>query len=274
MNYRQFTRKSLYHALGPFQARRHADRVIGLFLTILIILNVIAVILETVESIRLQHESLFYYFEVFSVAIFTLEYFIRIWVSVEGREKRKTIARLKFMFTPLAIIDLAAVLPFFIPLFFNVDLRYLRALRLIRIARVFKLGRHSKSLKFIGKVIKNKAPDLMVTTGVGMILLVVSSSAMYFFEHDIQPEVFSSIPAAMWWAVSTLTTVGYGDIYPITVGGKIFGSFVSFLGVGLIAVPTSILGSGLIEGLDKTKNKSTICPHCEKNMNKVYKKAS
>lgn len=264
MDLRRYSRKSMFHALEPFKARRKSDRSLGVFLTLLISLNLLAVILETVESIYTDYEPYFIFFEVFSVSVFSLEYLLRVWVSAEDYKKSKW-PRLKFIFSPMAIIDLMAVIPFFLPLFFHVDLRSLRALRLFRIVRVFKLGRYSRSLRLLGKVLNDRTPDLVVTTSAGMILVSISASIMYFFEHEAQPEVFSSIPAAMWWAVSTLTTVGYGDVYPITIGGKIFGSFVALLGIGLIAAPAGILGAGLMEEFDSRRRPKEKCPHCGKN---------
>lgn len=265
MNLRKFTRKSIYYSLESDQAKRRDDRIIGTFLSTLILLNILAVILETVESIKAQYGVMIEVFEVFSVAVFTVEYVIRLWASVEKEAGQPIISRLKFALSPMAIIDLLAIMPFYLPLFVQIDLRYLRALRLMRIVRILKLGRYSKSLKLLTHVLKDKMPDLIVTASVGFVLLTVSASAMYFFENKAQPEVFSSIPAAMWWAVSTLTTVGYGDVFPITMGGKIFGSFVAVLGVGLIAIPAGILGAGLIEAIEGVKgNDIGYCTHCKR----------
>lgn len=255
-------------------AKRSYDRLFGGFLSTLIVLNVLAVVLETVQSLNSQYQEFFHWFDVASVTIFSVEYLIRLWVSVEGADKRPLVSRLKFMVTPMAIIDLLAILPFFLPLIFQVDLRFLRAMRLFRVVRVLKLGRYSKSMRILGAVLRDKTPDLIVTVTVGLVLLTISASAMYFFEHQVQPEVFSSIPAAMWWAVSTLTTVGYGDVYPITTGGKIFGSVVAMLGVGLIALPAGILGAGLIESLDKSRDRRFRCPHCGKGIEIEEKKAA
>ncbi|NQZ02679.1 MAG: ion transporter [Bdellovibrionales bacterium] len=272
MQPRKFSRKSFYHALEPFQARRGYDKAIGIFLTALIISNIVAVVLETVPSLFRNYHNFFVGFEVFSVIVFTLEYFMRIWTAPEGDDSRPIISRLKFMVSPFAVIDLLAILPFFLPLFITIDLRYLRALRLFRIVRIFKLGRYSKSMRLLSYVFRERAPDLIVAFSVGLVLLVVSATSMYFFEHEAQPEAFSSIPAAMWWAIATLTTVGYGDIYPITVGGKVFGSMVAVIGVGLVAIPTGILGAGLVEAIEETKRQEREQEEKEKaRFEKAYK---
>lgn len=274
MGPRKFSRQSFYHALEPFQARRQSDRVIGLFLTVLILLNIVAVVLETVKSLESQYHYYFVAFDTFSVVVFTLEYFTRIWIAPEGGDSRPIVSRIKYVFTPFAIIDLLAILPFYLPLFITIDLRYLRALRLFRIVRIFKLGRYSKSMQLLSHVFRERSADLVVAFSVGLVLLIVSSTSMYFFEHEAQPEAFSSIPAAMWWAIATLTTVGYGDVYPITLGGKVFGSFVAVLGVGLVAIPTGILGAGLVEAIEASKaSEEKLCPHCGENLlKKPHKK--
>jgi voltage-gated potassium channel len=249
-----------------------ADRVartIDLLLIGLITLNVIAVILETVASVYAAAPLLFYWFEVFSVAVFSIEYAARLWsATAHPRFARPLAGRARFAVTPMAVIDLLAVLPFYLPIV-GLDLRFMRALRLLRIFRIAKLGRYLGVLSLFRAVGRNKRDELVLTSFVLVLLLVITSSLMYFVEGRAQPEVFSSIPATMWWAVATLTTVGYGDVYPITPLGRILGAFVAVLGIGLFALPTAILGSGFVEELQRRKNQSNggegeICPHCGK----------
>lgn len=229
----------------------------------LILLNILAVILETEASIYQRAKILFYVFEVASVIIFTIEYTMRIWVCTEDpRYKNPISGRLKFFFDPMTIIDLLSFLPFYLP-FFSIDLRFLRALRLFRLFRLFKVGRYSQSLSLLTQVFKSKKEELLITLFSIFILLVVASSLMYLVENRAQPENFSSIPSAMWWGVATLTTVGYGDIYPVTVIGKIFGSIIAILGIGLFALPTGIIASGFSSELQSRKLKK-VCPHCGK----------
>ncbi len=239
------------------------------FLTTLIFLNVLAVILGTVKWVENEYGTLLNYFEVFSVCAFSLEYFLRMWsCTVEQKYSKPFTGRLKYALTPLAIIDLLAVLPFYIQIF-NIDLRFIRIIRLVRIFRIVKAARYISSLKLFGNVFKSKKEELVITSVVMFILLIIASSFMYIFENSAQPDKFPDIPSTMWWAVATLTTVGYGDVFPITSEGKIIASCVAILGIGLFALPTGILGAGFVEEFQKVKTarKKHICPHCGKEIN-------
>jgi len=219
---------------------------------ILITLNVIAVILATVERLNLQYQYYFHIFEVFSVTIFTIEYLLRLWTCTINKNFRNSITgRIKYIFTPFAMIDLLAVLPFYLPMIIPLDLRFIRAVRLFRLFRLFKMGRYLKAVLILKKVLKDKKEELILVVFIVFILLIIFSSLMYFIEKEAQPEAFSSIPEAMWWGIITLTTVGYGDIYPITPLGKIVGALIAFLGIGMFALPAGILGSGLVEATQK-----------------------
>jgi voltage-gated potassium channel len=166
------------------------------------------------------------------------------------------------MLTPLALIDAMAILPFYIPAVLPMDLRYLRAVRLFRVFRIFKAARHSEGVRTLAAVFHSRREELGVTALAGLILLVIASSLVYSFEHLAQPDKFADIPAAMWWGVVTLTTIGYGDIYPITAGGKVAASVISLISVGLVALPTGILASGFVEELHRRRGVPTKCPHC------------
>ena len=239
------------------------------FLVVLIILNTLAVIFDSVPSYSLYYGSFFRAFEIFSVTIFTVEYLIRIWTcNIDPKFNSFVLGRLRFIIQPMAIIDLLAILPFFLQMLFPFDLRFIRMLRLFRMVRLLKIGRYSDSIKKMGRVLEAKREELIITLGIVLLLLIVSSSLMYYVENPVQPEVFSSIPAAMWWGVATLTTVGYGDVYPITVVGKILGAIISILGIGMVALPTGIIGSGFMEVLQRDKNQKITCPHCGKDLEK------
>ncbi len=243
------------------------SRTFSIFIMSLISLNVLAVILETVESISLRYELFFTTFEMFSVAIFTIEYLLRLWTcTADKRFENPITGRLRFAVTPLAVVDLFAVLPFYLPLIFPFDTRFIRILRLFRLFRAFKMVRYSDSLKLMGNVLKAKKEEIVITLFIMVILLIFTSSLIYLVEHEAQPQAFSSIPASMWWGVVTLATVGYGDIYPITPLGKFFGAIISILGIGMFALPTGILASGFIEEIRKKQGK-LICPHCGKVIN-------
>jgi voltage-gated potassium channel len=237
------------------------------FITVLIVLNVAAVVLETVDSLNASYGRLFHAFDIFSVAVFTVEYILRLWSCTENPKFKTPISgRLHYLITPMAIIDLLAILPFYLP-FVIPDLRFVRALRLFRLFRILKLARYSDALKTFAEVLNLKKEELGVTLFATLIMLTVASSMVYEAENEVQPEAFANIPDAMWWGVVTLTTVGYGDIYPKTPLGKFIGSFVVIAGVGLFALPAGILASGFNEVLQRRKEKhrkKMICPHCHR----------
>ncbi len=246
----------------PGEQRGKVYDVFDIFILALIFLNVVAVILGTVKPIEERFRSVFYWFEVFSVAVFTVEYLARFWACVsQSRYSHPVFGRLRFMARPLVIIDLLAVLPFYLT-FFTADMRFLRALRLFRIFRVAKLGRYSSSFRLFGRVILSKKEELFITVMVLLLLVVMSASVMYFAENEAQPDKFPDIPSTMWWAVVTLTTVGYGDVFPVTPLGKLLAMVIAVLGVGMFALPTGILGAGFVEEIQKRKTAKTICPHC------------
>jgi voltage-gated potassium channel len=216
------------------------------FILVLIIANVVAVTLETVDPLYAAYGREFYGFELISVVIFSIEYLGRLWAATENPEYDHWFwGRLRFARTPYMIIDFLAIVPFFLGAI--VDLRFLRMLRLFRFLRLFKLARYDESMVLFTRVIRRKKSDLVVTFSATGLLLLLASSVMYFVETEAQPEAFSSIPATLWWGVVTLTTVGYGDVHPITPLGQFFGAIVAVLGIGLFALPASILASGFIE---------------------------
>ena len=238
-------------------------RLVSLFFTTVVLLNVLAVILETVPEFSDRYRQPFKIFETFSVLLFTIEYVLRLWAStLDPRFTHPIKGRIRYALRPLAVIDLIVILPYYLPMIVPMDLRALRALRLLRLLTLFKLGRYSESLQTMGRVFATKKEELTVTMLMVVIALVMISSVMYFVEHDAQPKIFSSIPASMWWAVVTLTTVGYGDIYPVTTLGKILGSIIAVLGIGMFALPAGILGSGFVEELQKSRKSPKACPHC------------
>lgn len=239
---------------------------------LLIALNVAAVILESVESIREPYRAWFDGFEWFSLGVFTLEYLVRLWAAPVHPEFAGPFGRLRYVLSPMALIDLVAILPSFLllaNLLPAVDLRALRVVRFFRFARllrVLKLGRYSHSAQLLAKVMRDRRADLAVALGGVAILLILSSSLLYAAEHEAQPDKFSSIPAAMWWAVITLTTIGYGDVYPITTAGKLLGAGTALLGVMIVAIPAAIMAAGFIEELQQRRAGVQACPHCGKDV--------
>ncbi len=266
MNLFKRTRSRLFVILEPASSGDYISRTFDFFLMVLIILNVFAVMLETVDSFYAKYGQVLKVFEVFSVSVFTIEYLLRVWVCTENpRFSHPVRGRIKFIFTPFGIVDLVAILPFYIPTVFPMDLRFMRAVRLFRIFRIFKVGRYYRAWELLVDVLRDKKEELLVTVFAIVIGLVIVSSLMYFAEHDAQPEVFSSIPASLWWAVITLTTVGYGDIYPVTFWGKLLAGVVSILGIGLFALPAGILASGFSERLQQRRSRG-VCPICGKKL--------
>jgi len=233
-----------------------------LFIITLIILNVVAIVLESIEPLRQEFRIAFDYFEIFSVIVFTVEYILRIWTANLIPEYKKIISgNIRYALSPLAIIDLLAFLPFYLP-FVGVDLRLLRMLRIFRVFRLFKIARYIEALSFITRVFKKKKEELVISLIFTVFLLLVAATFMYYIENEIQPEKFSSIPETMWWGIATLTTVGYGDIYPITPLGQFLGGIIAIIGIGLFALPTGILASGFSDEISRRKNQSDCCSNC------------
>ena len=244
-------RHKLYQLLEMNDEDSRASFLLNSFIMMLILVNVIAIILESVKSYQLAYGRWFWYLEVFSIAIFSAEYLARVWVSVDNPEYGKSWrSRLHYMITPMALIDLVAILPFYLSMFFNIDTRILRVFRLLR---VFKLSRHFAVLGVLGTVLRNESRILLSAIFVMIILVVLSASGIYVVERNTQPEVFGSIPSAMWWATVTLTTVGYGDVVPVTVAGRLLGVIITVLGVGMAALPAGIIASGFTSELARRR---------------------
>jgi len=225
----------------------------NLIMLLLVVSNVAAVILETVESIYLVYKDLFHYFATFSIIIFTIEYILRVWsCDVEPEYRQPILGRLRFALTPLALIDLLVILPAYVILAFPSDHQLLRSLRLLWTFRLLKLRRYSESLETIENVIRAQQRELFMSFSAILFFMVLSSTVVYFLEHDAQPQLFPDIPATMWWAVLTMTTIG-DNFYPITPLGKLVGGLIIILGVATFALPTAILTSGFVEELQKKR---------------------
>lgn len=241
-------------------------------IVMLIILNVFAVIAESFAGLYQNYSIEFSLFELISVVIFTVEYILRLLTAkYKYPDKSTGKAVIAFVLSFMALIDLLAILPFYLPLFLKLDLRFLRILRLIRIFRIFKLTRYTKSLKVFGDVLRKRKEDLVITILVLLLLLIAASSLMYYIENPAQPDKFPNIIASLWWGIATLTTVGYGDIYPITAAGKVVSGIISVLGIGFVALPTGIISSGFLEEIQNNRKSEIVvdnvdnhqyCPHC------------
>ena len=243
---KQQVRHRLAILLEPKADQSGLGKSIDLLLTLLILMNVIAVVLATVPNIDAQYHNHFEQFNIFSVIIFTIEYVLRLWTCIEldNRPISHTKKRFNYLFSPMALIDLIVILPFYLGLIFTIDLRILRVLRLLRI---FKMGRYSTAMQMLVQAFRQEYKILLAAFSILLTMMILAASGIYLIEKDVQPDKFGSIPDAMWWAITTLTTVGYGDVTPITHWGKFFGGTITLLGMGMVALPAGILASSFSE---------------------------
>ena len=261
-------RRRLYLTLDPDEKGGVAERIFEIILISIILLNILAIVLSSVKEIDAKYERYFRDFEVFSLIFFTIEYFARIYSIVEKPEFRHPVnGRLRFAGTPLALVDLFSFLPFYLA-FLPIDLRFLRIFRLMSLFRMFKIARYLHALNLFRRVLVERKEQLVLSFLFILFILVIISFIMFYVENSAQPDKFSSIPATMWWGIATLTTVGYGDMVPITDLGKFLGGIFAIAGVALLALPAGILSSGFFELLhvDKEKQSSKKCPHCGKDV--------
>lgn len=260
-------KERLHQILELTSADDQVAKWFNIFMVTLIAANVAAVVLETVDSIGSEYSIWFYCFEVVSILIFSVEYVLRIWTCTTDAKYPSAIrGRFRYMFTFMALIDLLAILPFYIPMLIAIDLRMLRALRLLRLFRLFKVARYTSAMRILSNVIRRQKEQLFITLIVIGIMLVLVSSLMFYVEKEAQPDAFGSIPQTMWWGIVTLTTVGYGDVFPITPMGKLLGAVVALLGIGLFALPAGFLASGFAEEIQSNQKNRTRCPHCDKEL--------
>lgn len=252
-----------------------ANLIFEYLIVTLIILNVAAIALDTLKDLNASLILALRIFEAVSIAIFSVEYIMRIYISdLTHPSASGTGSMLKFMFSFFGLIDLIAILPFYVPFIISADMRFLRILRLFRFFRIFKLSRYNSTLKLIWDVIREKKSEFVMTFFISFLMLLVSAFLMYYVENPAQPDKFKNIFSSLWWAVATLTPLGYGDVAPITTPGKIISAIVAIIGIGLIALPTGIISAGFIEKISKDvpeKQKHTseakTCPHCGREIN-------
>ena len=230
----------------------------------LILTSIASIIIES-YNISTSTKKILGKIEIVTVVLFSIEYILRFWTS-DFKYNKGFKNKLRYILSPSALIDLLAILPFYLPFLIKIDLRFLRMLRLFRIFRLLKLSRYIESMKIISNAIKNRKEELIITVIITLFLILFSSTLMFYIENEQQPDKFINIPSTFWWAICTLTTVGYGDIYPVTSFGKMLASVIAFLGIGLVALPTGIISSGFLEEIQKRKKEDIVCPHCGKKI--------
>ena len=265
-------KKKVYLLLHPDEGDTRWDKFINAFLITVIVLNVLAVILETVESIHIPHEKFFRNFDTVSVIIFSIEYALRIWsANYHDKYKHSIKGRLKYIFSLGALVDFIAILPWYLgAISGGFDLRVLRIFRLVRILRLFRLTAYTKSAQMIFNVFKKRINELMLSFILTFFLIIIAACLVYYAEHGHNPQ-FTSIPATIWWAVVTLTTVGYGEMVPVTLLGKTFSIIIMLSGVALLALPAGIITTGFLEELRNIKKPKTFnCPHCGKPIDQTH----
>ena len=240
-------RRRIFEIIQPDNGTSALSRVFDRLITALILVSVVIVFAGT-HDLQPSTRRVLYVLEGVASIVFTIEYVLRIITADLLYPKRGAFAsRVQYITSPMAIVDLAAILPFWLPMLLPDTMLGIRALRLVRLLRIFKLNRYFDAMKLLGDVIVSRKNELLGSLFVVGILMMISSLLMYSAEHDAQPEMFCNAFSGLWWAVATLTTVGYGDIYPVTVPGRIMGAFVAFSGLAAVAIPTGIISSGLME---------------------------
>jgi len=261
----KYTKRRIWEILDVPSEGDPTSRIFDVGLLAVILLSVTAVILETVDGMPRRFGHAFAVIEAVAVVVFTLEYATRTWACTADRRYRGMVrGRLRFLATPLMVIDLLAILPFYVSLGGD-SLLTLRTLRILRIFRMAKIARYYSGFQVMRRVVANKRAELMITGGLMAILTVIAASLMYYCEHEAQPEEFPDIPSAFWWAIVTLTTVGYGDVAPVTALGKAVGGVIAVLGIGMFALPAGVLGAGFVEEIAHRRHprqRNETCPHC------------
>ncbi|MEM8500958.1 MAG: ion transporter [Pseudomonadota bacterium] len=242
------TRRRLYELLSPDDRDTTASNWVNYFLITLILANLLAVSLQTIGPLEQRYSKEFLCFEIFSVVVFSVEFLARIWAAPEAHDYQN---RTRFLGRFDSVVDILSILPLYLSLLFGFELRAFIALRLLRL---LKLVRYFSPLLMLAQVVKAEARAFFAAIFVLLILVFVAASGIYFFERHVQPEDFGSIPAAMWWATVTLTTLGYGDIVPMTIGGKFFAALMTILSVGTVALPAGMLASRFSEELHRRKH--------------------
>ena len=275
-------RRRIYEVLEKAGDDDRLSFLVDITLIVVILANMAAVVLESFAGLYTRYQPWFLALEVVSVALFTMEFALRLWTCDFLRPQRSRVGAVgRFLVSPIGLIDLLAILPFYLPFLIPVDLRVVRMLRLVRFLRLLKLTRYTRSVVTMVTVVRERRHELLVAVFLTALLLVVASTLMYYLESKVQPEAFPNIVASLWWAVATLTTIGYGDVFPVTGIGRLLSGIIAVLGIGLVALPTAIISSGFVEALARNRSgaggterreppaaapapasRGAVCPHC------------
>ena len=273
--YRQI-KANIFRVIQPAENGETASRIFDLVITSLVFVSILSIFLMTFDlskdTIRILN-----WVERISIIIFSVEYLLRIWTAdLLHPNSSPWRARLRYIVSGMAIIDLVSILPFYLPMLLPINLVGIRAIRLVRLLRIFKLNRYSEALSSIGEVLHRKYREILISMFFVFLLLIIASLLIYYAEHDAQPDKFTNAFSGLWWAVATLTTVGYGDIYPVTTAGRILSAIIAITGIGMVAVPTSILSAGFVDQLSQKQGSGDdpaekrepprYCPHCGKKL--------
>ena len=262
-----FIKDRIYNIIRDDDENDVISNIFDSIIVFLIVINVVVIFLDTFVTIRQYIDPYYIYIDLISLIVFSLEYILRVWTAdLIFTDLSHGKARIKYILTPKAIIDIIALISFYLP---YSPFKMIRVVRLFRILSLLKLNRYSKSLTTLGKVLKNKWLQLVSSFFVVSVLMVFASLLMYYIENDAQPGLFDNAFSSLWWTIATITTVGYGDIYPVTIFGKILGILISLMGIGLIAIPTGIISAGFVEEFNKEKKleeNKHFCPYCGKQL--------
>jgi len=260
-------RRRCFRAL--FSPTSFVERFVALLTILAICASVGIAMAETMPQLTPERRGLLSRIQIGLGLVFVTEYALRFWCIVEDPRFAARGGRLRYLLTPLALIDLLAIVPLLLPTALGDEWIVLRTMRILRIASILRVGRYSVAMQTFGTVIASRRGELGALLLVAAVLLILAASLMHMVEGRVQPEKFGSIPASLWWSIITLTTIGYGDVYPITTGGKVLGGFIALLGIGLVAVPTGIIAGGFQEAYLARRrrarhegDRSVVCPHC------------
>jgi voltage-gated potassium channel len=262
-------RLRIYEILDNPRPDDRVGRFINIALLLLIAANVVASILETDAALANEAPAFIKWFEWISIVVFSIEYLLRLWsCTADPRFTRAARVRARMATRPMALVDVMAVAPFYVELFLPgaLDLRFLRVLRLLRLFRLLRHSRIAEAFATMVRVLQGKRIELAVSLAIVIVAMLLAAGAIYLAERGEQGTLFTSIPRAMWWAVETITTIGYGDMIPMTPVGRVIGSLVAFIGICAVALPVGIVSSGFIDELNRKRRPAApidrACPHC------------